>query len=91
LNVIKWELKKTASREADASAFQRLNDRYPWYLFALNGWGFDNEYVKAYIDTIEAWLNVTPFEPWEFNDYYDEVISSLEDTPMDTLVEFNND
>ncbi len=75
----------------DASAFQRLNDRYPWYLLNLNGWGFDDESVKAYMDTIEARLYAQTFEPWEFDDYYDEIISDLQDTPLDTLVEFNSD
>lgn len=91
LNGIKWDLKKAALAEADVSAFQRLDIRYPWYLFALNAWGFDNENVKAFMDTIEARLNAQSFEPGEFNDYYDEVISILEDTPMDTIIEFNTD
>jgi hypothetical protein len=90
LNGIKYEYKKSAGN-MDATAFQRLNNRYPWYLLNLNGWGFDDEYVKAFMDTIEARLYATPFEPWEFNDYYDEVISNLEDTPLDTLVELNSD
>lgn len=90
LNGIKYDYKKAAD-EMDVSAFQKLVDRYPWYLLNLNGWGFDDDYVKAYMDTIEARLDTYPFEPWEFNDYYDEVISNLEDTPMDTLVEFNSE
>ncbi len=90
LNGIRYEYKKSAGK-MDASAFQRLNDRYPWYLLNLNGWGFDNESVKAYMDTIEARLYAQTFEPWEFDDYYDEIMSDLQDTPLDTLVEFNSD
>jgi hypothetical protein len=90
LNGIKYELKKAAGNLA-ASAFQRLEEKYPWYLFSLNGWGFDDEYVKGYLDTIETRLNALTFEPWEFDDFYDDVITSLQDTPLDTIIEFNTD
>ncbi len=39
------------------TAFQLLSTKYPWFLFALNGIDFNDEYVEAYMDTLETVLN----------------------------------
>ena len=54
--------KNTYISQTDISAFQVLMDRYPWFLFALNSFGYEDEYVEAYIDTVESMLYANVFE-----------------------------
>jgi hypothetical protein len=76
---------------ADASAFQVLGDTYSWYLSSLVACGFDSAYVEAYLDTVDIMLNSYEFEPAEFNTYYEDVLSALEETPYDSIIVLNSD
>jgi hypothetical protein len=87
----KYELKKAAYSETGQSAFQLLGDRYPWFLFSLNGWGFDDNMVEACIDTIETLLGTYEFEMSEFESYYDDVLDMLGESPYDSLILLNSE
>ena len=52
---------------ADTSAFQILDNKYPWFLFSLYASGFDSVYVEAFMDTVEILLNTYPVEITEFD------------------------
>ncbi len=83
---------KSAHRNtADASSFQVLGDTYSWYLSSLVACGFDSAYVKAYLDTVDIMLNSSEFEAAEFNNYYEDVLSALEETPYDSIIVLNSD
>lgn len=87
----KIECEKSANiSEADMTAFQLLSDKYPWFIFKLNAFGFEDAYVEAYMDTLETVLNATVFELEEFDDYYEDVITILEETPYDSIISLNS-
>ncbi len=83
---------KAAHRNtADASSFQVLGNSYSWYFSSLVACGFDSAYVEAYLDTVDIMLNSYEFEPAEFNTYYEDVLSALEETPYDSIIVLNSD
>jgi hypothetical protein len=91
LNGIKYDLKKAAWGDlTDVSAFQILENKYPWYLFSLNGWGFGDADVKAFTDTLEMVMNTYEFTASEFDTYFDNALSSLEETPFDSILVLNS-
>ncbi len=73
----------------DNSGFNVLTAKYPWLLHYLNALDFDNEYIEAYMDTIETVLATYEFEDEDFDDYYDDVIEILEETPYDSIISVN--
>ncbi|MBN1415273.1 MAG: T9SS type A sorting domain-containing protein [Bacteroidales bacterium] len=84
-------LKTTAYADmADNSAFQILG-KYPWFMFALNAFGFDDVYIEAFMDTLETVLNTYEFEEAEFHDYMDDALDELDDTPYDSIININAD
>ncbi len=88
---IKVECKKAAPvNEAEISAYQVLSSKYPWYLFALNATGFKDADVESYIDTLEEIMGTNEFEDDEFDDYYDDAIEVLEETPYDSIIVINS-
>jgi hypothetical protein len=83
---------KSAHRNtAGASSFQVLGDTYSWYLSSLVACGFDSTYVEAYLDTVDIMLSSYEFEAAEFDNYYEDVLSALEDTPYDSIIVLNSD
>jgi len=83
--------KKTALLSAEySSAFQVLSNKYPWFLFTLNAFGFEDEYVEAYMDTLETVLATYEFEYFDFDDYYAYTIYDLEETVYDSIIFFNS-
>ncbi len=76
---------------ADASSFQVLGNSYSWYFSSLVACGFDSAYVEAYLDTVDIMLNSYEFEAAEFNNYYEDVLSALEETPYDSIIVLNSD
>jgi hypothetical protein len=74
----------------DVSAFQILYNKYPWFLFALNACDFGDEYVEAFTDTVETVLNTYEFDISEFDSYYEDVLSVLEETPYDSIIILNS-
>jgi hypothetical protein len=74
---------------AEVTSFEVLKERYPWFLIILNVFDFDDVYVETYLDTLEIVLESYEFEDFEFDDYYSDVISELEETPYDSIISFN--
>jgi hypothetical protein len=87
----KYDLKKVAHGNADLSAFQLLSERYPWFLFSLNAWGYEDNRVEACMDTIETILNTNEFNMSEFETYYDDMLDLLGGSPYDSLISLNSD
>jgi hypothetical protein len=75
---------------ANITAFQILANKYPWFLFSLNAFGFESAYVEAYLDTTETLLNAYEFEVTAFADYYGDVQDALGETPYDSIISFNS-
>ncbi len=87
----KYELKKAAAGKTGQSAFQILTDRYPWFLFSMNAWGFEDHMVETCMDTIETLLNTYEFDMTEFESYYEDVLDILAETHYDSLVMLNSE
>lgn len=75
---------------ADVSSFQVLRNQYPWFLYTLNALDFENEYVEAYLDTLEILLATYDFEDLDFDVYYQQVIDSLVETVYDSIITLNS-
>ncbi len=73
----------------DATAFQVLSGKYPWFTNQLIVFGYDNEYVEAYMDTLETILDELGDDPLEFENYYGDAVDSLTYTPYDSLIQLN--
>ncbi len=87
---VKYNVKKsTAETKAATSAYEVLQDKYPWFSHEMNAFGFDNAYLKAYLDTVELLLTQTARDEEYFNDYFDMITSDLEETPYDSLIVLN--
>jgi len=71
------------------SSFQILKDKYPWFLNSLNFEGFDDAYVEAFMDALEAILDTCEFSPGSFDAYYQFGTEELEDTPYDSIIVSN--
>ncbi len=82
-------LKSTTETKAATSAYEVLQDKYPWFSHQLNGFGFEDAYLKAYLDTVELLLTQTARDEEYFNDYFDMITSDLEETPYDSLIVLN--
>jgi hypothetical protein len=68
------------------TAFQVLSGKYPWFLSALNVFDFEDAYVEAYMDTLEAVLNTFEFDITEFDSYYEDALDVLAETPFDSIL-----
>ncbi|RPI42328.1 MAG: hypothetical protein EHM46_05335, partial [Bacteroidetes bacterium] len=90
LNGIMYEFRKAAgSGPTTGSSFGLLQERTPWFLFAMEAFGFDNSYLEDYLDTAETLLYSFTFGPDEFEDYYSQVEDSLSQTPYDSIIQSN--
>lgn len=78
------------NQNSGISAYQILLYKYPWYAFSLNALGFDNEYIEAYLDTLETVLYSYDFGETEFSDYYEESVEALEETYYDSIISANS-
>jgi hypothetical protein len=74
----------------DVSAFQVLTQSYPWFADKLYMISFENEYVEAYLDSLETILDEFGDDPLEFDNYYDDAVDSLTYTPYDSLIQRNS-
>lgn len=72
------------------SAFQILENKYPWYLFALNASGYSNSNIQAYQDKIEDLLTQNDFVESEFDSYYDDALDNLNDNLSDSITYVNS-
>ena len=83
------QLKNALLNNPNITAFETLENSFPWFLGTLNVLNFSNQYVQSYMDTLEVLLNAESFEFTEFDSYYDDVVDQLEETPYDSLVQIN--
>ena len=74
----------------DNSAYGIFSYEIPWYAFKLNAFGYDSDYVQAYLDTLELLLYSSEFSEDDFSDYYNEVIEALEETAYDSIIQLNS-
>ena len=76
---------------ADSSAFQILRYNYPWFMFTLNAFGYNNDYIEAYLDTVELELNAIDFKynEHDFFNNYSDILTALEETPYDSIITSN--
>jgi hypothetical protein len=85
------ELLKSAFKGmSDFSSFQILVNKYPWFFYSFNAFGYDSLYVKAYMDAFETKLNAYTFDINKFDDYYGDVTDELEETPYDSIITLNS-
>ncbi|MCK5506214.1 MAG: hypothetical protein KAJ10_13700, partial [Thermodesulfovibrionia bacterium] len=89
-NCEKSEKSATISAE-DNSAYHIFSYKVPWFEFKLDASDYDSNYVKAYLDTLEAVLYSSVFNENDFDDYYDGVIADLEETAYDSIIQLNNE
>jgi hypothetical protein len=78
---------KVAYRNRETtSAYQVLTDKYPYFSFTLNAFEYEDAYIEAYMDTLEAVLNTYEFDATDFDSYYEDVLDILGETPWDSLL-----
>jgi hypothetical protein len=83
--------KSAQSVETDVSSFQILGDSYPWYLYMLNTYSYDDIYVQAYLDTMDVIMGKHQLGGDSvFFDFYDEAIDILAETPYDSMLVLNS-
>lgn len=73
------------------SAYESFSYKYPWMITSFDAFGFNEEYVKAFIDTFEMLINANEFALEDFNDYYGDVGDFLEETPYDSIIQVNSE
>jgi hypothetical protein len=72
--------KSALIQSANESAYNILENEYPWYLFFLNAFDFDEEHVQSFVDRIETILAGYDFDFEEFDDYYDSALEEIEES-----------
>jgi hypothetical protein len=72
------------------SAYQIFSGEYPWLAFKMDAFGFDSNYLKAFLDTLETILYSNVFIEEEFDTYYEDAIAILSDTPYDSIIQLNS-
>jgi len=82
---IPCQTSKSIQRDA-SSASQLLYYNYPWYVNSLNVKGFEDEFIRAFVDTLESILLAMEDTGETFLDYYDYAMDSLEGTVYDTIM-----
>jgi len=86
---------KSANIDVDQTAFEMLVWKYPWYNYSLNAFGFNDDYIKSFMDTLEtilyAYEKADELNEDEFSDYYGDAINDLAETPYDSLIQKNQE
>lgn len=82
---------KAANNMSENAAFMILGNKYPWFLFSLNAFGFDSLYIEAYMDTVLTLIEKNELYASKFDYYYGDILDSLTKTPYDSIISFNND
>jgi len=82
-------IKAESINTENGTAFRVLADIYPWFSNELFVFGYDNNYVEAYMDTLETILDELGDDPLEFENYYSDAVDSLTYTPYDSIILLN--
>lgn len=77
---------KAVAAAASEAASQLLYEQYPWYVNTLNVIGFEDDFIKAYVDTLETIILAMEYMEEAFMDYYDAALDSLEGSRFDTMM-----
>lgn len=83
------EINKGRAVGSSSTAWERLGERYPWFVLQLQAFGFDSLYQENYLDTLELILQANTFEADEFDDYYELAIEDLKETTYDSIIQIN--
>ncbi len=73
------------------SSYEILSYKYPWFTLKLNVFGFSDDYIKAYMDTLETVFNELKAEIDNFEDLYDETDDILSETHYERFISFNGE
>lgn len=84
------EKKAALFNTEDSSAFQVLTSKFSWFLFTLNAFSYEDEYVEAFMDSLETVLGTNEFYYFDFDDYYANAIYDLEGTVYDSIIKINS-
>jgi len=85
-----WIDLEKSTDASSVSAWERLGERYPWFIYGVLPYGFDSLYQESYLDTLELIVRNNTFEEDEFDDYYELAIENLKDTPYDSIIQVNS-
>lgn len=75
----------------DNTAYELFAYNEPWYKVGLITFGFNETYIESYLDTLEQLLYENELSEEDFDDYYEDVIGVLEETPYDSIIQINNE
>ena len=76
-------------RTEDVQAFSILDNQFSWQQEMFNEVGYNDIFLKAYLDTFEMLLNTYEFGIEAFDSIYGEVEDRLDDSRFDTLDRLN--
>jgi hypothetical protein len=71
------------------SAYDIFNYKYPWFAAKLNAFDFTDEYIRAFMDTLEIIIGENEFDISEFDSHYDGATDILEETYYDSIIVVN--
>ncbi|MGC9341839.1 MAG: hypothetical protein ACP5E3_03990, partial [Bacteroidales bacterium] len=75
----------------DFTASNILTQNYTYLQNTLNGSGFDDDQIKAYLDTVELLLSNNSFSLEEFDQVYSDIMDTLEETHYYDLMQLNSE
>jgi hypothetical protein len=85
---------KSAKTLAALSSYDVLSLQYPWYTNLLNAFGYDDYYMKSFMDTLEtviyAYEEADVLNESSFSTYIGDAMSDLSITPYDSVIQVNN-
>jgi hypothetical protein len=75
------------------SAYNILENEYPWYLFYLNAYGFEEKHVESFMNRIGTLMADYEFDNGEFDDYYNDALKKMEEEEDEfvEIIEMNAD
>jgi hypothetical protein len=73
------------------SAYDILKEQYPLWWYDIKAFLFEENFIEAYMDTMQAMIDSLEFSVSSFDDYYEDAIDKLKSTEFETLSNFNND
>lgn len=75
----------------EKTAFEILDYKYPWFVYKLNAFGFNNEYISSYLDTVLMVMDSYNLEFEDFEDSFGDAVDELEESRFDSLIYINEE
>jgi hypothetical protein len=73
------------------TGYQLLSTKYPWFLFPLNAFGFDNSHVEEFINSIEKIMASNKFDEDAIDSTYEAALDSVSNLPkFDSISKINS-